>query len=102
MDPKVGPQRTPQVGTECLGASPGEASTLCLWKGLLIPPVLHWDGCCGCSCRASPYSKCLASRTQGEATAFRMGACNQPGQAHFCVFAMNIYAICAEPLCLVQ
>lgn len=30
MDPKVGPQREAQGGTGCLGASRGEASTLCL------------------------------------------------------------------------
>lgn len=46
--------------------------------------------------------RALGQQNQGAATAFRMGACNQPGQVHFCVLAMNIYAICAEPSCLVQ
>lgn len=107
------------AGTQHFGTSPGEASSLA-WAGggaedQRCPQPRAWiplcAGCRGCAGQAgaagcppcgSPRCERSASSTQGAAAAFRTGACNQPGQAHFSVFTMNIYAICAELLRLVQ
>lgn len=63
-----------------------------------VPSALLQVDSAGCPRHPSPCGRRSASSTWGAAAAFRMGACNQPGQSHFLRFAMNIYAICAELL----
>lgn len=76
-----------------------EPGSHCVRGAVAVPGQAGAAGCPGCGL---PRGESSASSTRGAAAAFRTGACNQPGQAHFSVFTMNIYAICAELLRLVQ